>query len=55
MTLLIEQNQEAIFDLCRKYGVVRGTAVGLMTAFGWQHPRMHPGSGKNGPQPWLQG
>jgi predicted nucleotidyltransferase len=23
MTLLIEQNQEAIFDLCRKYGVAR--------------------------------
>ncbi len=32
MTLLIEQNQEAIFDLCRKYGVARlevfGSAAG---------------------------
>ena len=44
-------------EMRRSFNILSGvptTSAGTMTAFGWQHPRACPGSGKNAPRPWPQ-
>jgi len=45
---------EAVLTAAMYLVGVPTASVGIMTAFGWQRPRTHPGSGKNGHQPWPQ-